>query len=164
MLKPGGHFVAKVFRGGTEGELLARLKRDFASVHHVKPPASRAESVELYLVAKAFAAAESAALAHDRHRSGAAAGRARHLVAGVRRAACKNGIDRGAAISTPTTTKAGQNDVAVIAPPLSVVDELQRRSRRSVMPSDSEICCATLVSVVAWLICAVRRRRRRTAR
>ena len=42
VLKPGGHFVAKVFRGGTEGELLARLKRDFTSLHHVKPPASRA--------------------------------------------------------------------------------------------------------------------------
>ncbi len=54
VLKPGGHFVAKVFRGGTEGELLARLKRDFASLHHVKPPASRAASVELYLVAKGF--------------------------------------------------------------------------------------------------------------
>ncbi len=54
ILKPGGHFVAKVFRGGTEGELLAHLKRDFGSVHHVKPRASRAESVELYLVAKDF--------------------------------------------------------------------------------------------------------------
>jgi 23S rRNA (uridine2552-2'-O)-methyltransferase len=54
VLKPGGHFVAKVFRGGTEGELLALLKRSFASVHHVKPPASRPESVELYLVAKDF--------------------------------------------------------------------------------------------------------------
>jgi 23S rRNA (uridine2552-2'-O)-methyltransferase len=54
VLSPGGHFVAKVFRGGTEGELLALLKRRFASVHHVKPPASRAESVELYLVAKGF--------------------------------------------------------------------------------------------------------------
>jgi 23S rRNA (uridine2552-2'-O)-methyltransferase len=54
VLKPGGDFIAKVFRGGTEGELLARLKRDFATVHHVKPPASRSESVELYLVAKGF--------------------------------------------------------------------------------------------------------------
>jgi 23S rRNA (uridine2552-2'-O)-methyltransferase len=54
ILKPGGDFVAKVFRGGTEGDLLARLKREFAAVHHVKPPASRAESVELYLVAKGF--------------------------------------------------------------------------------------------------------------
>jgi 23S rRNA (uridine2552-2'-O)-methyltransferase len=54
VLKPGGHLVAKVFRGGTEGELLASLKRHFASVHHVKPPASRPESVELYLVAKGF--------------------------------------------------------------------------------------------------------------
>jgi 23S rRNA (uridine2552-2'-O)-methyltransferase len=54
ILKPGGDFVAKVFRGGTEGDLLARLKREFAAVHHVKPPSSRAESVELYLVAKGF--------------------------------------------------------------------------------------------------------------
>jgi len=54
VLRPGGHFVAKVFRGGTEGQLLALLKRRFAAVHHVKPPASRAESVELYLVAKGF--------------------------------------------------------------------------------------------------------------
>ena len=54
VLKPGGDFVVKVFRGGAEGELLARLKRDFATVHHVKPPASRAQSVELYVVAKGF--------------------------------------------------------------------------------------------------------------
>lgn len=54
VLKPGGHFVAKVFRGGTEGDLLTMLKRRFTSVHHVKPPASRSESVELYLVAKGF--------------------------------------------------------------------------------------------------------------
>jgi 23S rRNA (uridine2552-2'-O)-methyltransferase len=54
ILKPGGDFVAKVFRGGAEGELLARLKRDFATVHHVKPPSSRQESVELYMVAKGF--------------------------------------------------------------------------------------------------------------
>ena len=54
VLKPGGDFVAKVFQGGAEGDLLARLKRDFAAVHHVKPPASRAGSVELYLVASGF--------------------------------------------------------------------------------------------------------------
>jgi 23S rRNA (uridine2552-2'-O)-methyltransferase len=54
VLKPGGHFVAKVFRGGTETELLALLKRSFTSVQHVKPPSSRPESVELYLVAKGF--------------------------------------------------------------------------------------------------------------
>ena len=54
VLKPGGHFVAKVFQGGTERDLLATLKQHFDSVHHVKPPASRAESVELYLVAKGF--------------------------------------------------------------------------------------------------------------
>jgi 23S rRNA (uridine2552-2'-O)-methyltransferase len=54
VLAPGGAFVGKVFQGGTTGELLARTKRDFAAVHHVKPPASRAESVELYLVATGF--------------------------------------------------------------------------------------------------------------
>jgi len=54
ILKPGGAFVAKVFQGGTEADLLATLKRHFDSVHHVKPPASRAASVELYLVAKGF--------------------------------------------------------------------------------------------------------------
>ena len=53
-LRPGGDFVTKVFRGGTEASLLADLKRAFASVHHVKPPASRQESVELYLVARGF--------------------------------------------------------------------------------------------------------------
>jgi 23S rRNA (uridine2552-2'-O)-methyltransferase len=54
VLRPGGHFLAKVFRGGTEHELLAGLKRDFTSLHHVKPPASRAASVELYVLAKGF--------------------------------------------------------------------------------------------------------------
>ncbi len=54
ILRPGGDFVAKVFRGGTESDLLAVLKRDFASVHHVKPPSSRAASVEMFLVAKGF--------------------------------------------------------------------------------------------------------------
>lgn len=54
VLRPGGHFVTKVFQGGAGAELLAALKRDFGSVHHVKPPASRAGSVELYLVAKGF--------------------------------------------------------------------------------------------------------------
>lgn len=53
-LKPGGHFLSKTFQGGTENELLTRLKQNFASVHHVKPPASRDGSVELYLLAKGF--------------------------------------------------------------------------------------------------------------
>lgn len=54
VLKPGGAFIGKVFQGGATGELLARIKKQFASVKHVKPPASRAESVELYLVAQGF--------------------------------------------------------------------------------------------------------------
>jgi 23S rRNA (uridine2552-2'-O)-methyltransferase len=54
VLKPGGIFVGKVFQGGAAPELLARLKKSFREVRHVKPPASRAESVELYLVALGF--------------------------------------------------------------------------------------------------------------
>lgn len=54
VLKPGGHFLAKTFQGGTEAALLTRLKQNFRSVHHVKPPASREESAELYLLAKDF--------------------------------------------------------------------------------------------------------------
>jgi 23S rRNA (uridine2552-2'-O)-methyltransferase len=54
ILKPGGTFVAKVFQGGAEGALLAALKRDFAELRHAKPPASRAESAETYVVATGF--------------------------------------------------------------------------------------------------------------
>ncbi len=54
VLKPGGTFVAKVLRGGTERTLLERLKRDFAKVRHVKPEASRADSAEMYVVATGF--------------------------------------------------------------------------------------------------------------
>ena len=53
-LRPGGTFVGKVFQGGSSNELLARLKKSFREVKHVKPPASRAESVELYVVALGF--------------------------------------------------------------------------------------------------------------
>jgi 23S rRNA (uridine2552-2'-O)-methyltransferase len=55
-LKPGGTFVGKVFQGGAKSEILARIKKSFTDVKHVKPPASRAESVELYLVATGFRA------------------------------------------------------------------------------------------------------------
>jgi 23S rRNA (uridine2552-2'-O)-methyltransferase len=54
VLKPGGAFVAKVWQGGTEAGLLAELKRDYASVKHAKPPASRPESAEVYVVAQGF--------------------------------------------------------------------------------------------------------------
>jgi len=54
VLKPGGHFLSKTFQGGAEGDVLTMLKQHFASVHHVKPPASRAESVELYILARNF--------------------------------------------------------------------------------------------------------------
>ena len=54
VLEEGGAFLAKVFQGGTEGELLRRLKSDFTTVHHVKPNASRAGSAELYVLAMGF--------------------------------------------------------------------------------------------------------------
>src|SRR3546814_12199660 len=58
VLAPGGAFVAKVLQGGTERDLLTALKRDFARVAHVKPPASRADSAEMYLVATGFRRSE----------------------------------------------------------------------------------------------------------
>jgi 23S rRNA (uridine2552-2'-O)-methyltransferase len=54
VLASGGAFLCKVLQGGTEASLLAELKRDFATVKHVKPPASRTDSAELYLLAKGF--------------------------------------------------------------------------------------------------------------
>jgi 23S rRNA (uridine2552-2'-O)-methyltransferase len=54
LLKPGGSFVVKVFQGGAEGTLLAELKRSFTELRHAKPPASRAQSAETYVVAKGF--------------------------------------------------------------------------------------------------------------
>jgi 23S rRNA (uridine2552-2'-O)-methyltransferase len=54
VLGPGGGFVTKVFQGGAETALLADLKRAFREVKHVKPPASRADSSEMFLVATGF--------------------------------------------------------------------------------------------------------------
>ncbi|MDA0228735.1 MAG: RlmE family RNA methyltransferase [Proteobacteria bacterium] len=58
LLAPDGAFVAKVLKGGTERELLDRLKRGFAKVRHAKPPASRADSAEVYVVAQGFRGGE----------------------------------------------------------------------------------------------------------
>ena len=54
ILKPGGTFLCKVLRGGTERALLETLKKRFAKVVHVKPPASRADSAEMYVLAIGF--------------------------------------------------------------------------------------------------------------
>jgi 23S rRNA (uridine2552-2'-O)-methyltransferase len=54
VLKPGGTFLAKVFQSGADAELLAQLKRDFATVRHVKPAASRQDSSERYVLATGF--------------------------------------------------------------------------------------------------------------
>jgi 23S rRNA (uridine2552-2'-O)-methyltransferase len=53
-LKPGGAFVAKVFAGGTDKELLVTLKQNFTTVKHAKPPASRKGSSEWYVIAQGF--------------------------------------------------------------------------------------------------------------
>jgi 23S rRNA (uridine2552-2'-O)-methyltransferase len=54
VLEKGGSFVVKVLRGGTEKELLGLLKKHFEKVTHYKPPASRADSAEMYVVAIGF--------------------------------------------------------------------------------------------------------------
>jgi 23S rRNA (uridine2552-2'-O)-methyltransferase len=56
VLRPGGSFVAKLLSGGAEPALVAELKRQFATVRHAKPPASRKESSETYVVAQGFRA------------------------------------------------------------------------------------------------------------
>jgi 23S rRNA (uridine2552-2'-O)-methyltransferase len=54
VLRPGGAFVAKVLAGGADSNLVAELKRHFTSVKHAKPPASRKDSSEWYVVAQGF--------------------------------------------------------------------------------------------------------------
>ena len=54
VLAPGGFFIAKVLQGGSEGDLLARLKKHFTIVRHLKPKASRADSAEMYVLAMGF--------------------------------------------------------------------------------------------------------------
>jgi 23S rRNA (uridine2552-2'-O)-methyltransferase len=54
VLKPEGTFIAKVFQGGTQSDLLALMKKDFKTIKHIKPPASRKESPETYVIAQGF--------------------------------------------------------------------------------------------------------------
>jgi 23S rRNA (uridine2552-2'-O)-methyltransferase len=54
VLRPGGAYVAKVLAGGADNDLVATLKQNFATVKHAKPPASRKESSEWYVVAQGF--------------------------------------------------------------------------------------------------------------
>jgi 23S rRNA (uridine2552-2'-O)-methyltransferase len=54
VLRPGGDFVAKVLAGGADSELVAELKRNFTTVKHAKPPASRKDSSEWYVIAQGF--------------------------------------------------------------------------------------------------------------
>ena len=62
VLAEGGHFLAKTFQGGTERELLTMLKQNFRQVLHIKPASSRAESVEMFLLAKGFKGRKAQAL------------------------------------------------------------------------------------------------------
>jgi len=59
VLRPNGTFIAKVLLGGTQHELLNRLKKDFKTVRHMKPPSSRPDSSEQYVVAQGFRGAQS---------------------------------------------------------------------------------------------------------
>ncbi len=65
VLGPGGHFLAKTFQGGTERELLNLLKQNFRQVLHIKPASSRAESVEMFLLAKHFKGRRDGISDHD---------------------------------------------------------------------------------------------------
>jgi 23S rRNA (uridine2552-2'-O)-methyltransferase len=65
VLAPGGSFLAKVFQGGTETDVLNLLKRHFTTVKHLKPAASRAGSSEMYVLATGFRSAASAAAAAE---------------------------------------------------------------------------------------------------
>ena len=60
VLKRGGYFLCKLFQGGETGDLVTRLKRDYAVVRHIKPQSSRADSAELYVLAMGFRAAQKA--------------------------------------------------------------------------------------------------------
>ncbi len=54
VLAPGGDFLAKVLRGGTEDQLLKQMREHFEKVRHAKPPASRSDSAEMYVIAQGF--------------------------------------------------------------------------------------------------------------
>jgi 23S rRNA (uridine2552-2'-O)-methyltransferase len=66
VLNPGGAFLAKVFQSGADNELLAQLKRDFVSVKHVKPAASRQDSSERYVLATGFRGGRVLEVRHGR--------------------------------------------------------------------------------------------------
>ena len=70
ILKPGGTYLAKVLRGGTEGELLKQMKKDFATVRHVKPMASRDDLAELFVLAMGFRGAPQAEFSHNPDKTG----------------------------------------------------------------------------------------------
>lgn len=54
VLRPGGTFIAKVWQGGAQNELLSRMKMDFITVKHIKPPSSRKDSAEIFVIAQGF--------------------------------------------------------------------------------------------------------------
>ncbi len=83
VLAPGGGFVAKVLQGGSEKQLLEPMKRAFASVRHAKPPASRKDSSEMYVVAKGFRGA-------GRHATVACAVRAARPMSDRQGAGCRS--------------------------------------------------------------------------
>ena len=85
VLRPGGAYVAKVLAGGADNELVAELKRHFATVKHAKPPASRKDSSEWYVVAQGFKGQRTAngCLGRNGHFLGSAISCGRHAVDGL---------------------------------------------------------------------------------
>jgi len=65
VLSPGGVFVSKVFAGGADSQLVAEMKRHFATVKHAKPPSSRKGSVEWFVVAQGFKGRKAAVVEDD---------------------------------------------------------------------------------------------------
>ena len=152
VLRPGGSFLTKVLQGGTDAALLAGLKRDFASVKHVKPQASRADSSELYLPGeRGVSAGHVNPPADPTHPAPRPAhgwrARRRHRAAATRTAA-----PRSAAIA-PTTRKAGWKSAAVMIPlGPATARQSSTASAPTATPAAIESCCATLTSEVARLI------------
>ena len=148
----GGSFLCKVLQGGTEAALLAELKRDFASVKHVKPPASRSDSAELYLLARGFRGAKArAALAISYL---AAAGRALPPMSSAPASGGRRTEDQRAAAlkgGRPRETPAG-NRLAPIASACLSRNVISTTSAPTATPVDSDNCWAAATMAVALLI------------
>ena len=164
-LRPGGHFLAKTFQGGTEQELLTLLKQNFASVHHVKPPASREGSVELYILAKGFKGRRPAPRRRRRTRRRPARIRRRGrsaegwplYSAGRRRPATSSPASRpigtkardAATVTTPTTKKATEKSAERRLARPEIAMPASSTAPASATPVATATCCSAPIIAVA---------------